>query len=221
MNNKYFFRNSLIILIAVLPVIYLAYVYNSLPATVPTHFGLDGKANGYSAKSDLWFWVILINLISIGVYFLIKNLPKIDPKKTAKLSTSAFHKIGFGVVIFMSALSILIIYSGQSDQNNFIKLFYPLMGLFFIYVGNLMHSIKPNYFVGIRVPWALEDPSNWQATHQLGGKLWVAGGLAITILTLLLSQKAAGIVFIIITALLVIIPISYSYLYFQKRKSHS
>lgn len=215
------FRNILIILIAVLPVIYLAYNYESLPAVVPTHFGLDGKPNGYSAKSDLWLLVIILNIISIGVYFLVKNLPKIDPKKTAKLSSSAFQKIGFGVAVFMSALSIMIIYSGLNNHNNFSKLFYPLMGLFFIYLGNLMHSIKPNYFVGIRVPWTLEDPSNWRATHQLGGKLWVAGGLAITILTLLLPQRAAGIVFIIITALLVIIPISYSYLYFQKHKQYS
>lgn len=221
MNNKYFFRESVVLLIAIVPVIYLGYNYNSLPQIVPTHFGFDGKPNGYSTKTELCFIIIFLSAISAGGYFLLKNLSKIDPKKTAKLSASAFQKIGFAITIFISGVSIIIVYSGLSGHFNFSKLFNPLMGLFFIYVGNLMHSIKPNYFVGIRVPWTLEDPNNWRATHQLGGKLWVAGGIVITILTLLLPQKAGEFFFVITTALLALIPITYSFLYFKKHKQVS
>jgi len=221
MSNKYFFRESLVLLIAIVPLIYLAYNYNSLPQIVPTHFGFDGKPNGYSSKAELCFIIIFLSAISAGSYFFLKNLAKINPKKTAKLSSSAFQKIGFAMAIFISAVSIIIIYSGLSDHFNFSKLFNPLMGFFFIYVGNLMHKIKPNYFVGIRVPWTLEDPNNWRATHQMGGKLWVAGGITITILTLLLPQKTGEIFFAIIIALLAIIPITYSYLYFKNHKQVS
>jgi uncharacterized membrane protein len=81
-----------------------------------------------------------------------------------------------------------------------------------------MHSIKPNYFVGIRVPWALEDPDNWRTTHQLGGKLWVAGGILITACTLLLPSRTGEIVFMIVTSILVLVPIIYSFLYFKKHQ---
>jgi uncharacterized membrane protein len=80
-----------------------------------------------------------------------------------------------------------------------------------------MHSIKPNYFAGLRTPWALEDPDNWRATHRLAGKLWFAGGLVITIAVLLLPTVPGFIFFMSIVAVLVLIPFIYSYRYF---KSH-
>jgi len=218
MSNRYSLRNIFICSIVLLPFIYLAYNYAALPSIVPTHFGLEGKADGFSNKKTLWLFLSFLSALSIGVYFLIINRSKIDPKKTAKLSVSAFQKIAVGIVIFISALNILIVYASISGGIALNKLLLPATGLFFIYLGNLIHSIKPNYFVGIKTPWALEDPANWRATHHLGGKMWVAGGILITISTLLLPQKAGGIIFSIIASLLVVIPFAYSYLYFKKHK---
>ena len=82
--------------------------------------------------------------------------------------------------------------------------------------GNFMHSIKPNYFVGVRVPWTLEDPENWRATHQLASKLWLAGGALLILLSLLLPAKYVPVALLAIIALLVLIPVSYSYLFFRK-----
>ena len=33
-----------------------------------------------------------------------------------------------------------------------------------------MHSIKPNYFVGMRLPWTLESEANWRSTHQFASR---------------------------------------------------
>lgn len=218
MSNRNFLRDILILLIASMPVVYLAYNYDALPQIVPTHFGLDGKADHFGPKKELWLIVILLSAISAGVHFLIKNIHKIDPKKAARLSTSSFQKISVGIVIFLSALNILIVYSSISGSIILTKLIFPFAGLFFIYIGNFMHSIKPNYFVGIRVPWTLENEDNWRATHQFGGKLWFAGGIIITISTLLFPAKTGMVIFMTGVALLAIIPIIYSYLYFKKYK---
>lgn len=221
MSNRYSFRDAFILLVAIVPIAYLAYNYNRLPPFVPTHFGLDGKANGFSNKKDMWFIVILVSAISAGVYFLIKNLSKIDPKKTAKLSAQAFNKISIGIVILFAALNIMIVYSSTHGSIVLNKLLFPFLGLFFVYMGNLMHSIKPNYFVGIRVPWTLENEDNWRATHQFGGKLWFTGGIIITIGTLLFSIETGSIIFICGIALMAIAPIIYSYLYFKNHKPSS
>ena len=218
MRNRFFIRDVAILMIALVPVAYLAYNYTSLPQIVPTHFGIDGKANGFSQKKKLWLIVIFLSAISAGVYFLIKNLPKIDPKKTAKLSAAAFKKISIAMVVLLSALNILIVYSSIHGSIVLNKLLFPFLGLFFIYMGNLMHSIKPNYFVGIRVPWTLESEDNWRATHQFGGKLWFVGGIIITICTLLFPVEAGSIIFMCGIALMVIIPVIYSYLYFKNHK---
>ena len=88
---------------------------------------------------------------------------------------------------------------------------FVLLGLFFAGLGNLMHSIQPNYFVGMRLPWTLENPDNWRKTHQLTGKLWFGGGLLIAVSSFFLSEQTA--MFLMLSTILVIclIPVVYSY----------
>ena len=218
--KKNIFFELFVLLIAAIPVVYLAYIYNSLPQTIPTHFGFSGKPDGFGNKSSIWVTVLIMSVLSIGLYLLVTNLSKIDPKKTAKLSRQAFQKIAIAVVLLLSAVNISIIYATVNGTFN-TKLLLPLLGLFFVYMGNMMHSIKPNYFVGIRLPWTLEDPDNWRVTHQLGGKLWFVGGIIITVCTLLLPEKVSFIIFISTVAIIVLIPIIYSYSYFKKHNQAS
>jgi uncharacterized membrane protein len=221
MINRFSLKELFILCIAIIPAGYLLYIYRSLPEIVPIHFNFSGKPDDYAHKSNLFYTVGLLTAVTLGAYLLIKFLPNIDPKKTAKVSASALQKISVALVIFFSAINIIVVYSSVSGSFNLSRLFNPLLGLFFTYIGNLMHNIKPNYFVGIRVPWTLEDPNNWRATHQMGGKLWVAGGILMTISTLLLPPTSGEACFMIITAMLAIVPIVYSYLYFKKHQKPS
>lgn len=208
----------LMVLIMAIPVMYTASIYSSLPSTIPTHFDINGRANAFGSKDMIWFTTLLLAGVSAALYFLITNLPKIDPKKTAGQSPELFHKLAVILVVFMCALNLIIIYATQNGSFNITNLMLPLMGLLFLVLGNYMHSIKPNYFVGFRLPWTLENEDNWRKTHQLVGKLWVIGGLVITIATLLLPAKPGFIVFISIAIIITIIPTVYSYRYFKKHQ---
>jgi len=205
-------------IIWLLPVIYFIKIYNGLPQSVPLHFGLDGQPDRYGNKEEMMWVVVLLSTVTIGVYFLIKYLPKIDPKKTAGYSADVFNKISFALVIFLSGIEFFVINSSVTGNFGIDKMLFPFMGLFLAYLGNLMHSIKPNYFVGIRTPWTLEDPDTWRATHQLGGKMWFAGGIIITIATLFLSIKVGFIIFIISVVIMALVPVIYSYIYYKKHK---
>jgi len=208
----------LMLLIACTPLFYTADIYSSLPQTIPTHFDLNGQPNGFSEKSMLWFIVPFMSVLSIAMYFLIKNLPKIDPKKTAGQSPELYNKIAVILVVFFCAINLIIAYSSKSGSINITKLMLPLLGLLFLILGNYMHSIKPNYFVGFRTPWALENEDNWRKTHQLVGKLWVPGGLLITISTLLLPATIGFIVFFLILFPMIVIPAVFSYRYYKKHQ---
>ena len=158
MDLKRLVPQILLILIWLSPLVYLAFVYPDLKQMVPIHFDLSGKVNGYGSKHMLMYSVIFLCGITAGVYALIKFLPKIDPRKSVGMSPAFLNKIGITLVIFLSAINFMLIYSSASGGFRIEKLFAPLAGCFFIYMGNLMHSVKPNYFVGIRVPWTLHDP---------------------------------------------------------------
>ena len=117
----------------------------------------------------------------------------------------------------MSALAIFILYSMQQKISNpgFI---FAIIGLLFTFLGNYFKTLKPNYFIGIRTPWTLENEEVWKKTHLLGGKMWFVGGLLMA-MTFVLPEPLNLYAFLGITAIISIIPIVYSYLEFKKLKS--
>lgn len=210
--------NLMVLLIICVPLAYTAYLYPSLPDTIPLHFNLEGKPDGFGNKSKIWFVTLLLTLVSGCVYLIITNLPKIDPKKTAKQSPELFHKIATILVIFLCAINLVILYATKTGEFRFGKPMLPLLGLLFAVLGNYMHSIKPNYFVGFRTPWALENADNWRKTHQLVGKIWVPGGILLILTSLLFEGKTAIIVFYFIMAIMILVPVIYSYRYYKNHQ---
>src|SRR4051812_4825418 len=92
---------SLMVIIAVLfiPLVYLAVVYQALPETVAIHFSIDGTPDRYSNKQSLLLPVILLSVIALGVYLLVTNIQKIDPKKAANQSKQTMQKLGLAIVL--------------------------------------------------------------------------------------------------------------------------
>ena len=206
--------------ILLIPWIYLLKVYASLPQIVPIHFGGDGRPNGYGDKSTMLFGILILTVVGLSVFFLLRNIKEIDPKKNAQYSPATFNKIAYGIVIFLSALSVIIISSAVNGSFDTTKLLMPLMGIFFAFMGNVMFSLKPNYFVGIRLPWTLENDDNWRKTHQLAGKVWFAGGLFLAIASVLSGDNFPEILFFADIAVMVLIPVIYSFTEFKKNQKY-
>jgi uncharacterized membrane protein len=163
-----------------------------------------------------------VTAINIGVYFLLVNINRIDPKKKYRMENlPLMRKLAFVVCIFLSAIGCFILYTIQNEMNEFNPNFIVVgIGFLFTLLGNYFYSIKPNYFAGIRTPWALENENNWKLTHQLGGKIWFAGGLAIVAVGLLLKETFLFIALMAIILIMVVVPIVYSYrLYAKEKKS--
>jgi uncharacterized membrane protein len=216
--KKFTLQDAVAIVIWIIPITYLLITYQSLADTVPTHFGIDGKPDKWGSKNEFLFITLLLMSVAAGAYLLMRFLPQIDPKRKAKYSKNTFNHLGIALLTFISALNIAIIFATSHEGMNMSKLLLPMIGIFFTYLGNIMYSLKPNYFVGIRTPWTLEDEGTWRKTHQLGGKIWLAGGIFITIATLLLPASIASLVFISAAIIMALIPVFYSYFYFKNHR---
>ena len=83
-----------------------------------------------------------------------------------------------------------------------------------------MNTIKPNYFIGIRTPWTLENPEVWKKTHRIGSKLWVVGGLIMILNAVFIPVSYSQIIFYITVALIALVPIVLSYIYFKKLETN-
>ncbi|MFC4634167.1 SdpI family protein [Dokdonia ponticola] len=204
-----------LLVIVILPFLYLGYLYADLPETVPTHWNLQGEIDGWGSKNMLWIIPFATGFLG---YVLLSLVPKIDPKGQIKQMGAKFYQLKFITVLFLTTLGLYILYASQQQSMSSPKILFILLGVFFTALGNYLPSVKPNYFVGLRTPWTLENTTVWKKTHRLAGKLWVGGGLLIIVSTLLLAQSQNFIVFFVITAIITIIPLVYSYIWYKQEK---
>ena len=200
--------------IALIPFVYLIYIWNRLPEKVPMHWNGAGEIDRYGDKKELVFMLFML----VGItYFVFLIIPYIDPKQKLQNMGNKLNNLRLILALFMSALAIYILYSVQQKTSNPVLIF-PLVGLLFAFLGNYFKTIKPNYFIGIRTPWTLENEEVWKKTHLMGGKLWFVGGLLMA-MTFVLPNDVQFYTFMGITAVISIVPIVYSYLEFKKIKN--
>lgn len=206
-----------IILMTLAPLIYLLIIWKSLPEQVPMHYDLHGNIDDYGSKNAL---LAISIAIPAFVYVLFTIIPLIDPKGKIKAMGNKFYHLKFIFVLFISAISCFIIYAAQQNNSGSMDHFlFILLGLLFCFLGNYFQSIKPNYFIGIRTPWTLESELVWKETHKLAGRIWLVSGLLIIILNLALSPELFTSVFLFIVAVMVIIPVIFSYNRFKAHKN--
>ena len=199
-------------IVMIIPAIYLAIIWKQIPQTVPMHFDINGKVDSYGTKSSLLWLVIGLTILNAVVYLIVSNVYKIDPKKYAALNKDRLRRIAFYVVLYLAAIWVLLIYQiAHNDVSHMMKFVFIAMGLLFALLGNNMYNIKPNYFAGLRLPWTLENEDNWRRTHQFAGRLWFFGGLAFAAMVFLLNNQWAIYLAAITLAILILIPVFYSY----------
>ena len=209
--------NLLIALVLLaIPFGYAAYIYPSLPATIPTHFNIKGEADAFGGRDSIFLGPAILSGVGLFTFFLLSNLKNFDPKRYKAEDDGMFKKFALFMVLFMSLMGLIITYSATKHSVNITKVLLPFLGLVFAVLGWYMPKLHQNYFAGFKLPWTLENADNWNATHKIAGTVWLYGGIFQAIATILLPSKPAFICFLSATAIMVIIPTVYSYRMFKK-----
>ena len=214
--NKYL-KESVLWVLIVLPYVYLAIIWNKLPEQVPTHFNIAGNVDAWSGKATLLF---LPGALGVGMYLLMLIIPALDPKKKLQQMGDKYYTLRFMLTFFFSLLATYLLYLSNAGNLKNPNLLIGLIGALFAMLGNYFQALRPNYFIGIRTPWTLENEQIWKKTHRLGGRLWMAGGVLIVFLSFIISSNLAlAITFGAILSVMVIVPITFSYTeYLKERK---
>lgn len=198
--------------IVALPFIYLAYIWNELPERVPMHWNLKGEIDRYGDKTELLIIPLVLPLL---IYLIFLIVPYIDPKNKIKEMGAKYSNVKTILTTFMSILAIFIIYTSKNASFYNPSFIFLFIGIMYILLGNYFKTFKPNYFIGIRTPWTLENEEVWKATHELAGKLWFAGGLIVVLACVTLNKEYMLYIFITVTIIITLIPVIYSYFKFQ------
>lgn len=207
---------ELIILLTVLaPLGVAAWMWNDLPATIPTHWNFEGKPDSFMPKFP---GAVLLPLINAVMSVVLKYIVRLDPKReNYEQFSRAYSAIRIALAIFFAIISIYTLrlsVGGDMTMGSFIE---ACMCLLFLVLGNYMRNIKHNYFVGVRTPWTLADENVWRITHRFTSTFWTISSLIMFMIMLILPSTIALGVFIGFAVVMGIIPILYSYLVFRNR----
>ena len=202
-------------LLALLPLVLVAVFYSRLPDQVPMHWGFDGEINRYGSKNELWLMGALGPLFAL----LFQFLPRLDPKKRNYEKFHTYYEaFALVLVAFIAVMmGVALLESFRPGTVSMGRVVSALVGLLFLFIGNIMGKVKPNFFMGIRTPWTISDPDVWNRTHRLGGGLFFLCGLATLASALLLPGAVTFWVLMggVLTAALV--PAAMSYLWYRKK----
>ena len=137
-------------------------------------------------------------------------------KKNYEFFTGTYRAIRILIHTLLSVIYFIAIQSALNESDFSGKWVLILILLFLAFMGNYMKNIKSNFFIGIRTPWTLDNKEVWKKTHELAGKVWFYTGLIVAIVLLFLPEKLMIWITLPVFAIIVLIPVVYSYILFNK-----
>lgn len=161
-----------------------ALLWARLPDSMPVHWGLDGRPDGWGGRFQ---GAALLPCVALFLWGLAEALPRIDPRRENFAKMRGAYDVTISATLTMLALlhaAILATALGHAVPIG--RLVPAAVGVLFITLGNLLPRARPNWWFGIRTPWTLSNDRVWARTHRVGGYFMVAAGLALLVAALAL-----------------------------------
>ncbi|TND10445.1 MAG: putative integral membrane protein [Bacteroidetes bacterium] len=216
MKTSTFFKKEILVWLALLaPFVLIAIRWNDFPERIPTHWNIHNEVDDWSDKIPSLLVFPGINLL---LYALMLVLPKFDPKRmNYERFAKAYFSIRLALHYFFAGVVIVMLMAALGYEINMGRIVVTGCCLLFLVLGNVMGTVKHNYFVGIRTPWTLNDEDIWNRTHRLAARVWVICSLLLILPALLLPLPWMAGVFFAGILVMVLVPVIYSYRLFKKK----
>ncbi len=212
-------------IVTLLPMAAGLLLWNRLPDTMATHWGINGEPDGYSSKAfaviglplflavlhGVCIWATMSGKARVRVGAQLLNYAKAAQPISPKMAQLTLM-ICPAVSLLCGGITLSHALGTPMDVSRIMALF---IGALFTLVGNYLPKTRRNGVVGIKLPWTLESDDNWNRTHRFAGPLWMGCGLAV----LLCGIIGAGypLIFAAIAAM-VLLPGVYSYALHRQAK---
>lgn len=196
-------------LVTLSPIAFGLTVWDKLPETMSTHWGVSGAADGFSSRA---FAVFGLPLILLVLHFICITTSFFDKRNRGTKAQNMIYYIVPGISLFTNEM----VYSAAFEKTwDFFALVPVLLGILFAVMGNLMPKVRRNSTLGFKYKWTLQSEDNWNATHRFGGKVMVIAGFLV-MLTAFLPVLPMFFTFMAIILIAAFVPMLYSYLYYKK-----
>lgn len=174
-NKKYWLVTAILTL---LPMVMGLALWEQLPERMPTHFGIDGAADGWGSKTFAVFGIPVMFLVFQIIIWAVTRLDRQNRghnEKVLKLVGLIFPAMSIFCAVLMYTRAMEI----ELDPGSIL---FSMLGLMFLLMGNWLPKVKQNATLGIKLKWTLYNEENWNKTHRFGGWCWVLGGIVFCVM---------------------------------------
>ncbi len=188
------------------------FAYPHLPAQLPIHWNVYGQVDNQAPKTVV---VWLTPVLMLAIFVLFSFLPQFDPKKKQyKLFDKEWRIIKTSIIAFFVYLQVVIFHLSLNPAVRIEPFMFTGLGVLFMVIGNFLSKIRQNYFIGVKLPWTLNNEDNWNKTHRFAAWCFVVAGLISLLEAFFVFQSSVIVLGSLILA--VILPIIYSFWLYQK-----
>ncbi len=144
--------------------------------------------------------LLLVPIMTAALYPLLKYLPRIDPaSRNYETFAGTYLLVRVLLTVYLAFIYVVLnLAIGNEETFPVGELIVSAVGVLFIILGSVMGKFRPNWFAGIRTPWTLTSKKSWVMTHRLGGRVFIAAGVATMFGALIGGEWAFYAMFIVL-----------------------
>ena len=205
-RNKGILTAVLCIVISLLPLAIGLILYNKLPEQLPIHYSIEGEADAFADK------MLSISLLP-GICAGLALILAIALHSFAEKSPKVFASVLLIWPLLSCSIQGMMLCEAFGFPVNDMTITMILMGIIFAGLGNVIPTVRPNGWVGVRFPWIMDDEDAWNKTQRFTGMLMVLLGILFLIEAFAMIGGTSGAIALLLwgTIILVVIAAIYSY----------
>lgn len=221
-------------ILAILPLAVTACVFQFLPDKIPAHYNFAGEIDRWGSKYEIFMYPIVVIAMAIFweclcSYYRKKSKSVEDEKQRAEAANNA-KVIGITAIstaVLFNILHYISLYKACTTTElsvlnveiDSIKITCILMGILFIFLGNVLPKTKLNGTIGLRCTYSMYNDVTWSKSNRFGGFALVIVGVITVITSLIFNGVISMILMMIFLIASIIIMISYAKKVYEEEKS--
>lgn len=226
-------KNKILWGLTLLPMIVTAVVLRFMPDEVPMHYDISGNIDRWGSKYENFIFPCMIVVFTLFwicfmKYFRKKQANAKDEKTAneAMNNEKLIYYAAVGMAVMFGVMQYFILYSAfvaakdnmTSSAIDISIVTNVVMGVFMIFLGNVLPKAKPNSVAGVRTVWAMHNDKTWAESNRFGGAALMVCGVMVVIESLIFGGIASTLIMLAMIIVFGVIVTVHSYKVYKKYK---
>lgn len=196
-------------IVSAAPLVYYLLLLPELPERVPTHFGPDGTADGFSGRFSAGSLAVCLigyvgMLLGAGVSRFCSSLYDGETERNRDVGKRILTLNEAVLCLFFTIMALYNVSlwrgGGDLDDGFLLKLGVAVFALVLMVTGNLLPKFEFSRNSGARTKYSLSGEKAWSKTQRFAGRVLMLAGAALLVITLLPMVSAGAAVIAAVAA---------------------